>query len=401
VEPAELDNALEELEVRVERLRALYEQYFLGIEKVEPSVVRKDVDRRIWTLRREQIRNTGKRFKLNTIIQRYNTFQQYWMRICREIENGTYRRHLLRARKNLEGKEALTIAARKRVRMLERGERMAAERAARAAAGADEVERQLEADLSDRPPRTLDAMDEVRRAMDEALGSSELPAAQSGAAQASIPLAPAVPAEALRDRLEPLQLGLNEGPALPTGSASTPASANSDRPGRDRPTPVQLPPARPLGAREPRPRSRRPPLGPTAAQDADARSHGPLTQRPLPAPKSRLGQARRPPGVGAAGPDPGTAPDGPPPASPAGQAANAPAAADGPRLSDQRIRQLHSQLLDAKQRTNDAATVSEEALAKSLRAAEVKLRQQHGSSRRVDFDIVIKNGKAVVKPIVR
>src|SRR6187401_388374 len=107
----ELDIALEELETRLERLRALYEQYFLGFEKIEPSVARKDVDRRIYVLRREKIRNTGKRFKLQTIIQRYNTFQQYWQRICREIENGTYKRHLLRAQKG----ELLTIAARRRL----------------------------------------------------------------------------------------------------------------------------------------------------------------------------------------------------------------------------------------------------------------------------------------------
>ena len=66
----ELDIALEELETRLERLRALYEQYFLGFEKIEPTVARKDVDRRIYVLRREKIRNTGKRFKLQTIIQR-------------------------------------------------------------------------------------------------------------------------------------------------------------------------------------------------------------------------------------------------------------------------------------------------------------------------------------------
>ena len=42
MEPDEVDNQLEELEIRVERLRALYEQYFLGIEKVEPAVPRKD-----------------------------------------------------------------------------------------------------------------------------------------------------------------------------------------------------------------------------------------------------------------------------------------------------------------------------------------------------------------------
>src|SRR5690349_3674374 len=84
----------------------------MGLEKIEPAIARKDVDRRIYVLRREKIRNTAKRFKLQTLIQRYNTFQQYWQRICREIENGTYKRHLLRAQKN---GELLTIAARKRL----------------------------------------------------------------------------------------------------------------------------------------------------------------------------------------------------------------------------------------------------------------------------------------------
>src|ERR1044071_3926915 len=110
----ELDIALEELETRLERLRALYEQYFLGFEKIEPTVARKDVDRRIDVLRREKIRNTGKRFKLQTIIQRYNTFQQYWQRICREIENGTYKRHLLRAERTVGPTDLMTAAARRR-----------------------------------------------------------------------------------------------------------------------------------------------------------------------------------------------------------------------------------------------------------------------------------------------
>src|ERR1700750_2159133 len=86
----------------------------MGIERIEPQIPRKDVDRRIYVLRREKIRNTGKRFKLQTIIQRYNTFQQYWQRICREIENATYRGHLLKAERQLAPEGQLTIAARRR-----------------------------------------------------------------------------------------------------------------------------------------------------------------------------------------------------------------------------------------------------------------------------------------------
>ncbi|HEY5377378.1 MAG TPA: hypothetical protein VIK01_27045, partial [Polyangiaceae bacterium] len=114
MENAEVEVALEELENRLERLRALYEQYFMGIERIEPAIPRKDVDRRIYVLRREKIRNTAKRFKLQTIISRYNTFQQYWQRICREIEAGTYKRHVIRAERIAPG-QMLTIAARKRL----------------------------------------------------------------------------------------------------------------------------------------------------------------------------------------------------------------------------------------------------------------------------------------------
>src|SRR5262249_40732865 len=48
------------------------------------------------------------------LVQRYNTFQQYWQRVVREIENGTYRRHVLRAERTVGPSELLTVAARRR-----------------------------------------------------------------------------------------------------------------------------------------------------------------------------------------------------------------------------------------------------------------------------------------------
>jgi hypothetical protein len=97
VEPTQLEQQIGELETAIDRLRSLYDQYFMGIEKLEPGVPRKDVDRKIYALRKEQIRNTALRFRFQMILQRYSTFQSHWQRICREIENGTYKRHVLRA----------------------------------------------------------------------------------------------------------------------------------------------------------------------------------------------------------------------------------------------------------------------------------------------------------------
>lgn len=93
----EFDLQLKELDIRLERVRSLYEQYFIGIEKIEPAVARKDLDRRFWALRKVRTRNTALRFRFQTLLQRYNTLQQYWVRICRRIENGTYARHVRRA----------------------------------------------------------------------------------------------------------------------------------------------------------------------------------------------------------------------------------------------------------------------------------------------------------------
>jgi hypothetical protein len=117
MESSEIEQLLDDLETRMERLRALYEQYFLGIEKLEPQTPRKDVDRRIVVVRREQVRNTALRFRFTTLLQRYNTLQQYWARTTREIENGTYRRDVRRAAQRFGEKEALTILGKRKADM--------------------------------------------------------------------------------------------------------------------------------------------------------------------------------------------------------------------------------------------------------------------------------------------
>ncbi|MEO8799763.1 MAG: hypothetical protein ABI551_17850, partial [Polyangiaceae bacterium] len=63
MEQAQIEELVGEIETRVDRLRSLYEQYFMGIEKMEPLVPKKDVERRFQVLRKEQIRNTALRFR--------------------------------------------------------------------------------------------------------------------------------------------------------------------------------------------------------------------------------------------------------------------------------------------------------------------------------------------------
>ena len=86
-------------EGRLKRLRALYDQWFAGIERIEPQQQRKELDTLLNTLKREQVRNTALRFRLQQVVQRYTTYNTYWRRIARQIEEGTYKRDVIRARR--------------------------------------------------------------------------------------------------------------------------------------------------------------------------------------------------------------------------------------------------------------------------------------------------------------
>ena len=94
----ELEQQLDTVEQRLERLRSLYEQYFQGIEKLEPSMERKTLHNLLQQMRKTRTRNTALRFRLNQLVARMNTYETYWTRICRQMEDGTYHRDLFMAR---------------------------------------------------------------------------------------------------------------------------------------------------------------------------------------------------------------------------------------------------------------------------------------------------------------
>ncbi len=100
--PKEFEIMLSDVEVQLSRIKHLYEQWFQGIERIEPQIPRKQFDRALHELRKVKPRNTALRFRFQTLIQRYTTLQTYWRRVGRQIEEGTYRRDLLRARRHRE-----------------------------------------------------------------------------------------------------------------------------------------------------------------------------------------------------------------------------------------------------------------------------------------------------------
>ncbi len=82
----------------LEALRARYELYFLGIEKREPSRERREMKRRVERLKESFTKNTGLRFRLQTLHARFLSYERLWMRSTREKEAGTYRRDVFKAR---------------------------------------------------------------------------------------------------------------------------------------------------------------------------------------------------------------------------------------------------------------------------------------------------------------
>ncbi len=94
-----VEATLNDLSSRIDRLKILYEQYFIGLEKAEPTVARKEVMRIFDELRQLQIRNTALKFRYNTLVQRWNAYVTRWGKTLREIELGTYDRHVARARR--------------------------------------------------------------------------------------------------------------------------------------------------------------------------------------------------------------------------------------------------------------------------------------------------------------
>ena len=84
--------ALKKLEIQLDRLRSLYDQYFRGIEKMPPNTLKKDVEHRIRALSKIRMKNTAMRFKLQVQIQKYTTHLAMWQRMLRDLEEGKIKR---------------------------------------------------------------------------------------------------------------------------------------------------------------------------------------------------------------------------------------------------------------------------------------------------------------------
>ena len=95
----EIGESLDSLHKLIDRCKVMYEQYFMGIQKIPPSQIHRDIERQIRELTQINIRNTGLRYRFATMTQKFGSYNTYWKRTMREIESGRYVRDIYRAGK--------------------------------------------------------------------------------------------------------------------------------------------------------------------------------------------------------------------------------------------------------------------------------------------------------------
>jgi hypothetical protein len=396
----EFEDTLNDLETRVDRLRALYENWFRGYEKLEPSVARKDCERRVYALRKELPRNTALRFRYNMLFQRYTTLAHYWIRTAKQIEEGTHRLQLQRLRR---GKDKAPPSGKRRGR-----------ESGAPGPGGYELDLNESLDVSD----LLDdhEMDAVAQAVDRpapfasapdtstmrATGTFGRPKEMPNAAHNLNAAGAAHGGRAGEARgVFPHEHGsFDEGP--PTGLQRLPDQHNPAQRGRAG-LPQELVRA-PLA-----PQQTNVGIGGLASQtNVGIGSMGaikPPQRGPagVPPPPPSLSGAR-PPSPGTAGapqvrpPLPGGAKPPPPPlpGRPHAPAASRAAEPSGASLSDQRMRRLYDEYTSAR-RSNNEGEVRYEALVRSIEKMLPELNKKH-AGKQIDFDVVVKDGRVGLKP---
>lgn len=363
--PGEYEQMLHDAEVRLARLKSLYEQYFQGIEKLEPAIPRKDLERLLDLLRKSQPRNTALRFRTQMLIAKYGTYVTYWQRIARQIEEGTYRRDVVRAQQ-------------RRAREQARGRNDARENEGPSAweidVDVDEVE-----DLKD---FSFDESD-----VDAILGTLGGAGAPSKAGPSTDP-SPA-PSIAPPRRLSVF------GSTVPSRTSALPPAAVP--PAARVPqgtTPAAAPPQQGgprVAATFSKPTATATFGKPATATFAKPPGPAPSPAAPRPAPDT---SGARPPAAAPAASAPR-----PPVSSPA-RPAPAPAARPTSNVDDAEMRRIYDRYVEARRRNNERVdNVRYETLAQSVQQMIPKLREKHGD-RKIDFDVVVQNGKVGLKPKV-
>lgn len=95
---AQVSQEVDAVETALHALRGQYEQFFLGLEKRPPVRAHEAYRKRLAALKTIPARNASISFRVQSLQSSTATYERLWARTIQEIENGTYRRDLFKAR---------------------------------------------------------------------------------------------------------------------------------------------------------------------------------------------------------------------------------------------------------------------------------------------------------------
>jgi hypothetical protein len=87
------------IEADLAALKVTYEQYFLGMERTPPTRTYEELKRRVERLKNSFVRNTGAKFRVQAVAAKFVSYERLWQRTLQEIENGTYKRDMFKAKR--------------------------------------------------------------------------------------------------------------------------------------------------------------------------------------------------------------------------------------------------------------------------------------------------------------
>jgi len=97
-----VDRECEDLEGEIASLRAAYEQYFMGMERLPPRDQHKSLTQRMQRLKGKFIRQTAQKFRIQNLQTKIATYERLWARTMQEIEDGTYKRDVFRVKRKAQ-----------------------------------------------------------------------------------------------------------------------------------------------------------------------------------------------------------------------------------------------------------------------------------------------------------
>jgi hypothetical protein len=106
-----IEARLSEMEKKMDRLRSMYESYFMGMERIPPDTARREMNRMMLEMQQVSIVASALRFRFQSLSQKWVLQSTYWNRTMREIEAGTFRRDVARTQRHLAARGGVITEA--------------------------------------------------------------------------------------------------------------------------------------------------------------------------------------------------------------------------------------------------------------------------------------------------